>query len=263
MKPAKKNNVRQLGNLEGATMIFAHGFGTDQSAWDQVIKAFISNYRIILFDNVGGGKADLESFSPNKYTSLQAYAEDLIAICEAYNVKDAILVGHSVSGMIGLLTAIKRPEFFSKLIMIGASPRYLNDTDYVGGFEQQGLNEIYETMTNNYFAWVSGFSVAAMANPENPQLAESFAATLKAIRPDIAQSVARVIFQSDYRKELQKLNKPTLLLQAKEDIAVPLSVAEYLHKNIKNSKLKVVNAFGHFPHMSAPQEIINEIKQFI
>lgn len=263
MKPEKKNNVKQLGNIEGPTIIFAHGFGTDQSAWDVVKDAFISNYNIILFDNVGGGHADPEAFSPNKYNTLQPYAEDLIAICEAYKVKDAILVGHSVSGMISLLAALKRPEFFSKLVMIGASPRYLNDIDYVGGFEQQGLDEIYDTMANNYFAWVSGFSAAAMANPEKPQLVESFASTLKAIRPDIAQSVARVIFQSDYRKELSKLNKPTLLLQAKEDIAVPLSVAEYLHKNITNSKLKVVNAFGHFPHMSAPQEIITEIKQFI
>lgn len=263
IKPERKNNVKQIGNLEGPTMIFAHGFGTDQSAWDKVKEAFEAEYRIILFDNVGGGNADPTSFSPNKYNTLQPYAQDLIDICEAYNVKDAIFVGHSVSGMIGLLAALKRPEFFSKLVMIGASPRYLNDVDYVGGFEQQGLNEIFETMANNYFAWVSGFSAAAMANPENPQLAESFASTLKAIRPDIAQSVARVIFQSDYRKELSKLDKPTLILQAKEDIAVPLSVAEYLHKNILNSKLKVVNAFGHFPHMSAPQEIVDEIKQFI
>ncbi len=263
MEATKKNNVIQIGNLEGPAMIFAHGFGTDQRAWDKVKEAFVSKYRVILFDNVGGGNADPAAFSPNKYNTLQPYAQDLIDICEAYDVKDAILVGHSVSGMISLLAALKRPEFFAKLVMIGASPRYLNDVDYVGGFEQQGLDEIYETMANNYFAWVSGFSAAAMANPENPHLAEGFASTLRAIRPDIAQSVARVIFQSDYRKELPKLDKPTLLLQAKEDIAVPLSVAEYLHKNIANSKLSVVNAFGHFPHMSAPQEIIDEIKQFI
>lgn len=263
MKPTDKNNVKQIGNLEGLSILFAHGFGTDQSAWEQVKEAFLTDYRIILFDNVGSGNADPEAYSANKYNTLEAYADDMIAICEAYHVKDAILVAHSVSGMIGVLASLKRPELFSKLILIGASPRYLNDVGYVGGFEQKDLNGIYETMSNNYFAWVSGFSSAAMANHDNPQLAESFASTLKAIRPDIAQSVARVIFQSDYRKELSKTQKPTLLLQSKEDIAVPLNVAEYLHKNIANSKLKVVNAFGHFPHMSAPQEIINEIKQFI
>ena len=263
MKPTDKNNVKQIGNLEGLSILFAHGFGTDQSAWEQVKEAFLTDYRIILFDNVGSGNSDPEAYSANKYNTLEAYADDMIAICEAYHVKDTILVAHSVSGMIGVLASLKRPELFSKLILIGASPRYLNDVGYVGGFEQKDLNGIYETMSNNYFAWVSGFSSAAMANHDNPQLAESFASTLKAIRPDIAQSVARVIFQSDYRKELSKTQKPTLLLQSKEDIAVPLNVAEYLHKNIANSKLKVVNAFGHFPHMSAPQEIINEIKQFI
>jgi sigma-B regulation protein RsbQ len=263
MNVAKKNNVKLIGNLDGPTIIFAHGFGTDQSAWSKVSEAFIQKYRIILFDNVGGGNSDPEAFSPNKYDSLYAYVGDLIDICEEYKVKAAIMVGHSVSGMISLLTAIKRPEFFSKLVLVGASPRYLNDVDYVGGFEQQDLDSLYDTMANNYFAWVSGFSAAAMANPDRPQLSENFANTLNAIRPDIAQSVARVIFQSDYRVELLKLDKETLLVQAKEDIAVPQDVAEYLNKHIAHSKLLVVEAYGHFPHMSAPNEIINAIEQFI
>lgn len=263
MNSAKKNNVKLVGKLDGPTIIFAHGFGTDQNAWSKVSAAFLADYRVILFDNVGGGSSDPEAFSPNKYDSLEAYVDDLIDICTDYDVKNAIMVGHSVSGMISLLTATKKPDFFSKLILVGASPRYLNDVDYVGGFEQQDLDALFDTMANNYFAWVSGFSAAAMANPENPHLAENFAASLNAIRPDIAQSVARVIFQSDYRSELPKLDKPTLLIQAKEDIAVPLDVAEYLNKQIAKSKLEVVNAYGHFPHMSAPDEIINSVKNFI
>lgn len=260
---AKKNNVKQVGNPDGPTIIFAHGFGTDQNAWTKVSEAFFENYNVILFDNVGGGASDPEAFSPNKYNSLYAYVDDLIDICTDYQVKDAIMVGHSVSGIISVLTAIKRPEFFAKLILVGASPRYLNDIDYVGGFEQKDLDNIYDTMANNYFAWVSGFSAAAMGNPENPQFAENFAGTLNQIRPDIAQSVARVIFQSDYRSELIKLNKPTLLIQAQEDIAVPLEVATFLHQNIVNSKLEVVEAYGHFPHISAPEEIIKSLKNFI
>lgn len=263
MNSDKKNNVKLVGKLDGPTIIFAHGFGTDQNAWTKVSEAFLANYRVILFDNVGGGASDPEAFSPNKYNSLEAYVDDLINICTDYEVKNAIMVGHSVSGMISLLTAIKRPDFFSKLILVGASPRYLNDVDYVGGFEQQDLDALFDTMANNYFAWVSGFSAAAMGNPDKPQLAESFASTLKVIRPDIAQSVARVIFQSDYREELPKLDKKTLIIQAKEDIAVPIEVAEFLNKQIANSKLTVIEAYGHFPHISAPQEVINEIEQFI
>ena len=261
--PIKKNNVKVIGNPDGPAMIFAHGFGTDQTAWDAVSRDFTDKYKVILYDNVGAGKSDPDEFSPNKYETLHVYAQDLIDICDSLGIKDAILVGHSVSGMISLLTAVKRPDLFSQMVLVGASPRYLNDSGYVGGFSREDLDGLFQTMDNNYFAWVSGFSAAAMGNPDRPQLAESFAGTLNAIRPDIAQSVARVIFQSDHRADLPKLNKDTLIIQAQEDIAVPLDVAEYLHHNIPGSHLEVVNAYGHFPHISAPQEIIKAIKKFI
>jgi sigma-B regulation protein RsbQ len=146
---------------------------------------------------------------------------------------------------------------------VGASPRYLNDEGYKGGFDQASLDGLYEMMSTNYFAWVSGFAPMAMGNPENPDLAASFARTLGAIRPDIAQSVARVIFQSDHRKELNLVSKEVLVLQTKQDIAVPMDVAEFLHKEIKGSKLEVLEADGHFPHISAPLAVAKAISSFI
>jgi sigma-B regulation protein RsbQ len=262
--PIVKNNVNIIGNPNASeTIIFAHGFGTDQTAWHTVADAFANDYRIILYDNVGAGKSVPEAYSSNRYNNLESYADDLIDICEALNIKDAIMVAHSVSGMISLLASIKSPQIFKKMVLVGASPRYRNDEGYTGGFEQSDLDGLYQTMDTNYFAWVSGFSAVAMANPDRPELAHNFANTLSSIRPDIAQAVARVIFQSDHRADLQKLNKQTLLIQAKEDIAVPLQVAEYLHNHIGNSQMVVVNATGHFPHISAPTEIINSIKVYL
>lgn len=260
----KRNNVTVIDKGQNTEcMIFAHGFGTDQTAWNDIIPSFSDHYKIVLYDNAGAGKSDPDAFSPNRYNTLQSYADDLSDICKALKIRDAIFVGHSVSGMIGLLTAIKEPHLFSKLIFIGASPRYLNDANYTGGFNQSDLDGLYGAMENSYFAWVSGFSAAAMANPDRPHLASIFAGTLAAIRPDIALSVARVIFQSDHRSQLSKLDHDTLLIQTKEDIAVPMFAAEYLNKNIKNSRLTIVEAEGHFPHISAPEEIINAIQNFI
>jgi sigma-B regulation protein RsbQ len=260
--PIWKNNVTTFNKEGKETIVFAHGFGTDQTAWEQVAAAFKDKYRIILYDNVGAGKSAPEAFSPNKYDTLSSYAADLIDICNALHVENAIFVGHSVSGMIGVLAAIKQPSLFSKLVLVGASARYLNDGDYIGGFDQPSLDGLYQSMSNNYFAWVSGFAPAAMGNPNKPYFTETFARTLSAIRPDIAQSVARVIFQSDHRNILGKLEKPTLLLQTQQDIAVPMEAAEYLHKHIKNSTLHVVEAEGHFPHISAADKVINELRNF-
>lgn len=262
--PIQKNHVRVTGNPEAArTLIFCHGFGTDQTAWSRITPAFQRDFKIILFDNAGAGNADPEAFPPGHYDSLRAYARDLLDICAVLEVSGAILVGHSMSGMVGLLAAIQEPERFSKLAMIGASPRYLNEAGYVGGFEQRDLDGLYQAMSQNYQAWVSGFAPLAMANPESPELAEHFGSALLALRPDIALSVARMLFQADYRSELGKLRQPALILQTRVDFAVPQRVAQYLCEHIPDSRLVVVEATGHFPHLSAPEAVISALRPFI
>lgn len=258
----KKNNVNIIGDGD-ETIVFAHGFGTDQTAWKHIVKAFRDKFRIILFDTIGNGKTDPSLFSPNKYSGLEAYAEDLLQIFEALQLENAIVVGHSMSGMISLLAALREPRRFKKIVMVGASPRYLNEEGYVGGFEQSDLLGLYHAMETNYFGWISGFAPLTMSNPDRPELAKDFAQTLSEIRPDIAQSVARTIFQSDYRKELPKLKIETLIIQSTDDVAVPMEVGQYLHEHIPNSRLVNITATGHFPHISAPDQVIEAIRSFI
>lgn len=258
----KRNNVEVLG--EGKqTIIFAHGFGSDQTAWRHQVQAFQSDYRIVLFDHVGAGKSDMSAYSPRRYSSLYSYAEDLLELCRELNLAQTILVGHSVSGMVSLLAALIDPNRFSQLIFVGASPRYVNDaaTHYIGGFEQSDLDALYDAMSSNYYAWVSGFAPIAMGNPDRPELATEFASTLSAIRPDIAQAVARVIFQSDHRAELSRLTVPTTILQSNHDIAVPLVVGDYLAQHIANARLININAQGHLPHLSAPDVVTHTLAE--
>lgn len=254
----ERNNVKILGN-GSKTIIFAHGFGSDQTAWRHQVTAFASDYRIILFDHVGAGKSDFSAYSPRRYSSLYSYSEDLLDLCAELKLTQCILVGHSVSGMVSLLAALVEPQCFSQLIFISASPRYLNDEGYIGGFEQSDLDSLYAAMSSNYYAWVSGFAPIAMGNPEKPELALEFANTLGAIRPDIAQAVARVIFQSDHRAELPRLTLPTTILQASDDIAVPMEVGQYMADKIAGSQLIPIQARGHLPHISAPDVVTHAI----
>ncbi len=261
-----KNNIKIIGNeMSTQTIMFGHGFGTDQTSFSEVVKPFENDYRIILYDNAGGGKSDIQSFNPLRYNTLNGYVTDLINICKSLELKDVFYVGHSVNGMVSLLTSIKAPQFFSKLILFGASPRYLNDSaeNYIGGFEQTDLDGLYDAMNTNYYAWVSGFSRVAMNQDDKPQLAEQFAGTLSAIRPDIALAVAKAIFQSDHRADIPKCTTPTLIVQTTEDIAVPEQVGEYIHKKIPNSSLVKVKTKGHFPQISAPAEVVSAIQSFI
>lgn len=254
----QRNNVNIIGN-GSKTIIFAHGFGSDQTAWRHQVEVLNSNFRIVLFDHVGAGKSDFSAYSPRRYSSLYSYAEDLLDLCAELKLTQSILVGHSVGCMISLLATLVEPQCFSQLIFLSASPRYLNDMGYVGGFEQSDLDALYAAMSANYYAWASGFAPLAMGNPDKPKLAIEFANTLAAIRPDIAQAVARVIFQSDHRQELPRLGVPTVLLQSSNDIAVPPEVGQYMAAHIPHSKLIAIDAKGHLPHMSAPDVVTKEI----
>ncbi len=245
------------------TMVFAHGFGCDQTAWDGVKSLFTNNYKLVLFDNAGAGKAHQMAHFFVKYQSLEGYVLDFLKIAETLDLKDIIFVGHSVSAMVGLLASLHAPNLFSKLVLIGASPRYLNDDGYFGGFSQKALNSLYMQMTNGYLQWASGFSKITMANDDNPDLASSFSKSLSALRPDIALQVAKSIFESDFRDILPQINHEVLLVRSETDIVVPESVSIYLNEQIKNSSLVTVNAEGHFPHMSAPLEIAKVIQEFI
>jgi sigma-B regulation protein RsbQ len=259
-----RNNVRILGNQQSdKTLVFAHGFGTDQTAWNQLVPAFEETYRIVLFDYVGANEATTPFFNPRKYNQLHAYAEDMLDIFEELNLKDVIFIGHSAGGMSGILAAIQEPNWFSRLVLLNASPHYLNAETYNGGFSVDILEHLFGQMESNFHAWVSGFAPMIMANPNRPQLANSFAKTLSGMRPDVALAIARTIFYSDHRSDLAHLLHPTLLIQAKEDVAVPLEVGYFMQRQIPNSTLFFVDTEGHLPHVSNPELVLELIKPFI
>jgi len=260
----QRNNVKVFGSGPD-TLVFAHGFGSDQSAWKHQVAAFQDRYRIVLFDHVGCGESDFNAYSPRRYDSLRRYAEDLLELCDALRLNDCTLVGHSLSGMVGLLAAVAEPQRFRQLVFVKASPRYLNDasTGYHGGFEQEQIDGLYAAMANDFPAWASGFAPLAMGHPERPELGQEFARTFMAMRPDIALSIARIIFQSDHRADLPRLKVPTLILQSGDDLAVPTQVGHYMAKHIAQATLVPIEARGHLPQLSAPRAVNRAIDAYL
>jgi sigma-B regulation protein RsbQ len=258
----KRNNVNVIGKGD-KVMVLAHGFGCDQNSWQFITDAFADDYRIVLFDYVGAGKSDLSAYNSDRYNTLDGYARDVVEICKELNVTNAIFVGHSVSSMIGALAAIQDPSLFEKLIFIGPSPRYINDKDYVGGFERKDLEGLFESMESNYLGWSGSLAPAIMGNADRPELGEFLTNSFCATDPEIAKEFARVTFFSDNRADLKKLKAKSLTLQCKEDIIAPLSVGEYVQQNTPGNTMFVMEATGHCPHISAPRETIEAIKSFI
>jgi sigma-B regulation protein RsbQ len=259
-----RHNILITGNLSAKeTLVFAHGFGSQQSAWQFVLPAFEEQYCIILFDLIGNNFLASDNFDIQRYQTLADYAEDLIKIGQLLEFNQVTLIAHSASCMISTIATLKCPNFFKKLIFIGASPHYLDDGDYIGGFTQAETTQMLLAMSQNYANWVRTYTVKAMNNPDQPFLAEEFGQCLLKLRPDIALLVFNMIILSDYRREVAKLELPTLIIQPQDDIFVPPQVGLYLNQVIKNSQIRWLASKGHFPHMSHPSEVIKAISQFL
>ena len=262
MRVARRNNVKVSGR--GAKpMLFAHGFGCDQNMWRLVAPAFEDDHKVVLFDHVGAGRSDLAAYSRAKYGTLDGYAEDVLEICRELDLTGVTFVGHSVSAMIGVLAATREPERFDALVLVGPSPRYLDDGDYVGGFAREDIDELLEALDANYLGWSSAMAPAIMGNPDRPELAAELANSFCRTDPEIARHFARVTFLSDNRADLPRVRIRSLVLQCSEDAIAPHAVGEHVHRHLADSRLVVMRATGHCPNLSAPGETIAAMRAFL
>ena len=262
MNVLKRNNVKVLGRGP-RTMMMAHGYGCDQNMWRQVVPAFEEDYRIVLFDYVGHGLSDAAAFSKVRYATLDGYARDVLDICEVLAIKDAIFVGHSVSSMIGVLAARMDPSRFESLILVGPSPRYINDEEYVGGFTQGDIEGLLDFLDSNHLGWSSTMAPVIMGNAHRPELSAELENSFCRTEPEVAQHFARVTFLGDNRKDLGDVNIPCLVIQCQEDVIAPRCVGEYVHRNIPGSQLVTLDVSGHCPHLSDPAATAAAMRSFL
>lgn len=258
-----RNNVKVFGKGTQPLM-FAHGFGCDQNMWRLVTPAFEQDYRIILFDYVGSGKSDLQAYSAERYGDLNGYARDVLDICAELELTRVVFVGHSVSGVVGMLASIREPERFDRLILVGPSPCYINDPPaYVGGFERADIEGLLDVMEKNYIGWANFLAPVVMKNQERPELTRELEESFCSTDPRIARRFAEATFFSDNRSDVPRVTIPSLIMQCSEDAIAPLGVGDYLHRHLPQSTLRVMKATGHCPHMSHPDETIQIIKEYL
>jgi len=262
MTSLKRNNVQSRGS--GLTpMLFAHGFGCDQNMWRFVAPAFEDRYQTILFDSVGAGGSDLSAYSFEKYSTLEGYADDIVEIGHALQIKNGIFIGHSVSAMTGLIAVKKAPGMFSSIVMVGPSPCYIDSGDYIGGFTRPQIDELLALLDDNYLAWSATMAPAIMGNSDRPALGDELTNSFCRTDPAIAKHFARTTFLSDWRHILPDTRVPSLILQCSDDVIAPLDVGHYMNRQMPQSTLVVMKATGHCPNLSAPEETIRAIKEFL
>lgn len=257
----RRNNVRIAGAGE-QTLLFAHGFGCDQNMWRFVVPEFVSTHRVVTFDYVGHGGSDFAAYDPSRYGSLDGYASDLLDICDALRLSDLILVGHSVSCVIAMLASIRAPELFRKLVLICPSPRYLNDLPaYYGGFEVEELEQLLDLMDRNYMGWAQVLAPTVMQNGERPELAAELEQSFCSTDPVAARDFAKLTFFGDNRADLRQVPVPALILQTSNDAIAPPQVGQFLEQELPRAELVQMQASGHCPHLSHPDEVCTILRR--
>ena len=259
----RRHCINLSGRSDGPPMVFAHGFGCDQNMWRDVAPAFEDAFRVVLFDHVGAGGSDLAAYDPERHGSLAGYAADVLDIFHALDLHDIVFVGHSVSAMIGVLAAAEEPERFSRLVLVGPSPRYIDDEGYVGGFSESDIEDLLDSLESNYLGWSSAIAPVIMGNPERPDLAAELAASFCRTDPAIARRFARVTFLSDNRKDLTRVSTPALVIQCSDDAIAPVRVGEFVCEQLPAGSFVLLDATGHCPNLSAPEATVEAIAEFV
>jgi sigma-B regulation protein RsbQ len=258
----QRYNVTVTGNGPN-TLIFAHGFGCNQNVWRYIKDAFTQDSRLVLFDFIGAGKSDRTYYTPERYASMDGFATDILDICEALELKDVIFIGHSVSCMIGALAAIRQPAPFKKLVFIAPNPSFINKSGYPSGFDQETIDTLLELMEEDYISWARSVAPVIMSEKNNgAESTKELADLFCSMDPEIAKNFARIAFTSDNRKDLPFIPTPSLTIQCSDDSIAPIAVGEYIHKYTPNNTLKILNAYGHCPHMSHPEQTIAAITEY-
>lgn len=244
-------------------MVFAHGFGCDKGMWRYVAPSFEDSHRVVLFDHVGAGGSDLSAHDPVRYGRLQGYADDVVEVVEALGLPPVVFVGHSVSAMIGVLAAADRPDLFERLVLVGPSPRYIDDEGYRGGFAQDEIDELLQTMDGNYLGWSQHIAPVIMGAPDRPELGEELAGSFCRTDPAIARRFARTTFLSDNRADLSRVRTPSLVVQCRDDVIAPVEVGEYVHSHLADSQLVLLDVTGHCPNLSAPDQLTAAMTDYL
>ncbi|MBT0993772.1 alpha/beta hydrolase [Cellulomonas sp. DKR-3] len=263
MDAVARHRIRVSGVPDGQPIVFAHGYGCDQHMWRLVAPHFEDAYRVITFDHVGAGGSDLASYDPERHGSLQGYADDVLAIVHELGLEDVVLVGHSVSAMVAVLAAVAEPDRFDKLVLVGPSPRYIDDEGYTGGFSEADITELLGSLDSNYLGWSAAIAPAIMGNADRQELGAELTESFCRTDPEIARRFAHVTFLSDNRADLAGVTVPTLVVQCRDDIIAPVAVGEYVRDAIAGAELVVLDATGHCPHLSAPEATTAAIAAFV
>ncbi|MEE1131564.1 MAG: alpha/beta hydrolase [Caryophanon sp.] len=251
----QRNNVCIQG--EGNELVmFAHGFGSNQQTWQYVLPPILAQCRVLLFDYVGAGNSDYSAYSTERYRTLNGYVQDVIDIIDNYELEQVTFVGHSISGVIGMLASLQRPQAFKKVIMIGSSACYLNDEGYRGGFNQEELDVLFQMMEMNFNGWASHLAPIVSSDKQSAKVVET---AFKQNDAAIAREFAEVTFTADVRTHLQDVTVKTVLLQSKDDFIVPMEASQYLHEHLAGSKLVLLDVRGHYPHLSHPSLTIEHL----
>jgi pimeloyl-ACP methyl ester carboxylesterase len=236
------------------TLFFLHGVGGGRAAWDRQVPYFSQRaYRCVAWDQPGYGDAAM----------VEPYTFEKIAEALAGQIGDggAVLIGHSMGGMVAQETFARFPDKVRALVLSFTSPAFAGGGEFARQFiaARTGALDAGKSMAEVATALMPTLR-GTRSDPEGVALAIR---TMSAVPPDTYRKAVQLLTTFDRRASLSGIRVPTLLLAGSDDRVAPPAIHEKMAKRIPGARYALLEGCGHLGPMDQPERFNDAVLSFL
>ena len=240
------------GHREGPPVLFLHALGTDLSLWDGVLPLLPDGPRYVRLDMRGHGVSDCP---PPPY-SMGALIRDAERAMEMLGIRDAVVVGLSIGGMIAQGLAVKRLDLVRGLVLSNTAAKIATAETWaarIDAVRKDGMAAVTDPTIERWFP--RSFRATAAA--------QHWRDRLLAQDPEGWIGCAAAIAGTDFYTTTATLTLPTLALAGIEDGSTPADLVRETAALIRGSRFELIRGAGHLPPVDRPEAWARAVSDFL
>ena len=247
-------SYRLEGPADAPVVMLSNSFLTDYGMWDFQVPAFAAKYRVLRYDPRGHG--DTQASKPPY--SMDLLVADVVGLLDALGIGQVHFLGLSMGGVIAQLLASRHPDRLLSLLLSDTAchlPPESAWNDRINLAMTKGTRAFIEPMTTRWLT--PGYY------ERHPDVVAKLGAMIAKTSVDGAVGCAEALKKMNQSPILSGIKVPTLIVVGAGDVGTPVSAAEFLHREIKGSKLAIIAEAGHLPNIEQTEIFNRTVLDFL